>query len=223
MSFYVVIGTLFGARLGEAIFYQTPMQFVQDPMGIFRFWEPGLSSHGGVIGILLGLWIFCYRIRKKYPMITWIALLDLLSIPALLAGAFIRIGNFFNQEILGVPTKMPWGVIFGHPLDGSSVVARHPVQLYEALFYFVFFIVLWTLRSRLPRMFRLGKTSGLFFMGTFGFRFIIEFLKMPQSLLLSSSGSWHMGQILSIPMIAIGVILFFGYQNSFRARVVEGN
>jgi len=223
LSIYVVIGTLIGARLGELLFYQNLSQFVHDPLVLFRFWEGGLSSHGGVIGILVSLWLFSLQIRKKYPMVTWTASIDLLVIPALLAGGFIRIGNFFNQEILGTATAMPWGVIFGHPMDGSIGIARHPVQLYEALFYFVFCFVLWRCRTKFPTMFRLGKTSGLFFMGTFGFRFLIEFFKLSQSHLMSGQTFLDMGQILSIPMILVGAALFFGTQKSFRARPIEGN
>src|SRR5262249_5807403 len=136
VSFYVILGTIVGARLGDVLFYQSPAAYVQDPLGILRFWEGGLASHGAIIGILLSLWIFCVRIRKSYQMLTWIAMLDLLCIPGLLAGGFIRIGNFINQEILGTETLLPWGVVFGHPADGRAIVPRHPVQLYEALFYF---------------------------------------------------------------------------------------
>lgn len=221
--FYVIVGTILGARLGDVLFYQSPKEYVQDPLGIFRFWEGGLSSHGGIIGIMISLWVFCLRIRKKYPMLTWVAMLDLLSIPALLAGGFIRVGNFFNQEIIGKVTNVPWAVVFGRAADGISNVARHPVQLYEALFYFAFFIVLWSLRRNVPKMFRLGKTSGLFFMVTFAFRFIVEFVKTPQSELLRSDAVLNMGQILSIPMILLGAILFFfSNQNRLRSLSTKG-
>lgn len=223
ISIYIVIGTIIGARLGDVFFYQSPLDYQHDILGIFRFWEGGLSSHGGVIGILLSLWIFSVRYQKKYPMLTWVAILDLIAIPALLAGGFIRIGNFFNQEIVGTPTSLPWGVIFGAPADGGAVVARHPVQLYEALFYFAFFAVLWWLRTHVPKMYRLGKTSGLFFIGTFFFRFLIEFVKSPQSVLLQKGFILDMGQILSVPMILVGLILFFRDQSSLRARPVKGN
>lgn len=223
MSFYVIVGTLLGARLGDVLFYQSPIQYIDDPLGIFRFWEGGLSSHGGVIGILIGLWFFQLKIRKTHPMLTWVAMLDLLSIPALLAGGFIRIGNFFNQEILGLQSNLPWAIIFGHPADGSSVVARHPVQLYEALFYFTFFCVLWALRIKVPKMYRLGKTSGLFFIGTFCFRFLIEFVKLPQSVLVSSRAFLDMGQFLSIPLVLMGIILFFCEYHGVRTRSVKGH
>ena len=223
ISLYVVIGTILGARLGYVLFYQSPLEYREDLLGIFKFWEGGLSSHGGVIGILLSIWVFCVRFRKKYPMLTWVAMLDLLSIPALLAGGFIRVGNFFNQEIVGTATKVPWGVIFGHSADGGASIPRHPVQLYEALFYFVFFVVLWSLRKNVPKMYRLGKTSGLFFIGTFVFRFFIEFVKSPQSALLAKGSFLDMGQFLSIPLILVGILLFFCEQNGLRSRSVKGH
>jgi len=222
MSLYVIIGTLIGARLGDVLFYQSPLEFAQNPLGIFKFWEPGLSSHGGVIGILISLWVFSIRLRKTYPMLTWIAMLDLLSIPALLAGGFIRIGNFFNQEILGKATQLPWGIIFGHPADGSALIPRHPAQLYEALFYFAMCWVLFALRKRVPKMFRLGKTSGLFFISTFAFRFLIEYIKLPQSALLSGGGWLDMGQLLSIPMLILGLALFFSENYGLHARPLKG-
>jgi len=223
VSFYVILGTIIGARLGDILFYQSPALYANDPMGIFRFWEGGLSSHGGVIGILISLWILRLNIRKKYPMLTWVAMLDLLCIPALLAGGFIRIGNFFNQEIVGIATNVPWAILFKHPADGLTAVPRHAVQLYEAIFYFAFFMILRSLRRNVPKMFQIGKTSGLFFMGTFVFRFLIEFVKVKQSALVSSGAIIDMGQWLSLPMLFVGMILFFGNQDRLRTRLVKRN
>lgn len=222
VSFYFVVGAIVGARLGDVLFYQSPLSYQDNLLGIFKFWEGGLSSHGGVIGILISLWIFCVRHQKKYPMLTWVALIDLLSIPSLLGGGFIRIGNFFNQEIIGKATTVPWGVIFGNPVDGI-MGPRHPAQLYESLFYFVFAGILWYLRKTIPKMYRLGKTSGLFFIVTFSFRFIVEFFKSPQSALIHEGFLFDMGQILSVPMILVGLILFFRHQSGLRARTVKGN
>ncbi|MDN3506211.1 MAG: prolipoprotein diacylglyceryl transferase [Simkaniaceae bacterium] len=221
LCLYVIVGTIVGARLGDVIFYQSPADYINDFWGIFKFWEGGLSSHGGVIGILLSLWVFSTNYRKKYPMLTWVALLDLLVIPALLAGGFIRIGNFFNQEIVGTVTDLPWGVLFGSPADGGPLVPRHPVQLYEAIFYFAFFVILLSLRKNVPAMYRLGKTSGLFFIGTFSFRFLIEFVKSPQSALIAKGSVLDMGQWLSIPLILVGVLLMLCEQKGARARGVK--
>lgn len=223
VSFYVIIGTIVGARLGDVLFYQSPALYVHNPVEIIKFWEGGLSSHGGVIGIMVSIWVLCQRLKRTYPMITLVAMFDLLCIPALLAGAFIRIGNFFNQEIIGIPTTLPWAIIFGNPADGSPILPRHPAQLYEAFFYFTFFALLWTLRTKNPKVFLLGKTSGLFFMGTFIFRFLVEFAKAPQSALLKPGSIFDMGQLLSVPLILVGALLFFGYQNRLRARSVKGH
>ena len=221
VSFYVILGTVIGARLVDVLFYQSLARYANDPLGIFRFWEGGLSSHGGVIGILISLWVLRLKIKKKYPMLTWVAMLDLLCIPALLAGGFIRIGNFINQEIIGIATRVPWAIVFGHPADGGQVLPRHPVQLYEALFYFAFFVILWLLRKNVPKMYQIGKTSGLFFMGTFVFRFLIEFVKVKQSDLVSSSALFDMGQWLSLPMLVLGIILFFGGKNRLSSSSIK--
>lgn len=224
MCGYVVLGTLIGARLGDVFFYQNLKIYAHHWSGILKFWEGGLSSHGAIAGILISLFIFAVRLRKTTPMLTWIAMLDLLVIPGLIAGACIRLGNFFNQEILGTVTNLPWAVVFGHPADGSLPMARHPVQLYEALFYLSFFALLWTLRARVPKMFRLGKTSGLFFIVTFAFRFLIEFVKSPQSTLIAPGAMLDMGQWLSIPLIGVGIFLFFfSEQSSLRMRSVKNN
>lgn len=219
----MILGTIIGARLGDVLFYQSPATYVYNPLEIIKFWEGGLSSHGGVIGILIALFILCRRLKNRYPMLTWIAMLDLLCIPALLAGGFIRIGNFFNQEILGTATTLPWAIIFGNPADGSAVLPRHPAQLYEALFYFASFALLWMLRSKNDKIFLLGKTSGLFFIGTFVFRFLVEFVKAPQSALVAHASAIDMGQWLSIPMILLGIILFFGHQYRLRTRTIKGH
>jgi len=218
---YVVVGAIVGARLGDVLFYQDLSVYRNDFFGVFRFWEGGLSSHGGVMGILISLWIYCRVYRKKYQMLSWVTMLDLLSIPALLAGGFIRLGNFFNQEIVGKVTTFPLGVIFGHPADGGPIAPRHPVQLYEAVFYFAFFIILWSLRKNIPKMFRIGKTAGLFFMGMFSFRFVVEYVKSPQSVFISNESLLNMGQWLSIPMFLFGVFLFFREKKSLRPRSVK--
>lgn len=207
--FYIVIGTLLGARFGDVIFYQSLKQYVHDPLGVFRFWEGGLSSHGGIVGLFLAIGIFAFRTQKKYKMLTWIAMLDLLAIPGLLAGGFIRIGNFFNQEILGIPATVPWAIIFVHPADGSLVLPRHPVQLYEAFFYFGFFSILWLIRTKIPKMIQRGKTSGLCLIGVFVFRFFVEFFKVRQSILIDRHAFLSMGQMLSLPLIVFGLLLFF--------------
>ncbi len=210
---YVVMGTVIGARLGDVLFYQSWSDYVQDPLSIFKVWEGGLASHGGVLGILISLMILAKRTGRPF-----LYLLDLCVVPAGLAAAFIRVGNFFNQEILGLPTTLPWAVIFGHPADGSLSVPRHPVQLYEAVYYLAVFVLLFTLWKKTKVS--LGKSAGLFFSLVFTFRFFIEFLKEEQSLLLSGTSWLTMGQYLSLPLIVFGFLLV---KNFFAVDRVEGN
>lgn len=126
LTVYMVVATVIGARLGHFLFYERPRDYLNDPFEIFRVWEGGLASHGAVIGILLATFFFSHRIGKKEGL-DWLRTLDFVSVPTALAACFIRVGNFFNQEILGTPTDLPWAVVFGHPADHSSPVSRHPV------------------------------------------------------------------------------------------------
>lgn len=195
ITIYIVIGTVLGARIAHFLFYENPALYLSDPWAIFRIREGGLSSHGAAVGIILALYLFA-RKNKELPLSR---LLDFLAVPAAVAGGFIRIGNFINQEILGTFTQLPWGVLFGHPADGSAIVPRHPVQIYEALFYFAVALGLW---KKAPR----ERIFGLFLMLVFGFRFFIEFLKLEQSHIFSYT--FTMGQILSLPMIGVGLLFY---------------
>ena len=207
LTVYVVIGTIFGARLGHFLFYERPSDYLADPMEFFRFRNGGLASHGAIVGIIIAVLLFSYRMRKQYPDLTWLRLLDLIAIPTPLAGACIRIGNFFNQEILGTPSHLPWAVTFGHPIDGSLPIPRHPAQLYEAIWYFAVFLLLWRLSARPSFLLVRGKLVGLLLILVFTFRFFIEMLKPEQSHLLHSYLT--MGQILSIPAIVLGALFYF--------------
>lgn len=205
LTVYMVVGTIVGARLGHYLFYERPADYLRDPWGIFRIWEGGLASHGGVVGILIAVALFHLRIRKAEPLLTPLRLLDFLAVPAAFASCCIRLGNFVNQEILGKPTDLPWAVVFGHPADGGPVVPRHPVQLYEALFYLGVFFVLWRLSyQKLAE----GRLAGLLLVWVFTFRFFVEFLKEEQSRLIGDFGL-TMGQILSLPVIVVGVVLWW--------------
>lgn len=208
LTLYMILGTVIGARLGHFLFYERPDHYLRDPLEVFRIWEGGLASHGAAVGIVVAILIFSYRIRDLAPKLDWIRLLDFVSIPAALGGGCIRIGNFINQEILGTPTDVPWAVVFGHPADHSLPYPRHPVQIYEALFYFAVFVLLWKLSFSKKFLTARGKLIGVFLVLVFGFRFFIEFLKTEQSHLLAAS-SLNMGQILSIPAVLAGLYLYF--------------
>lgn len=193
---YIVLGTVIGARLGHCLFYN-PSYYLKNPFKILYIWEGGLASHGALIGIFVSLLLF----SKKYK-IKLLPLADLLASPASLTGGFIRIGNFFNSEILGSQTARPWAIIFSR-IDN---IPRHPTQLYEALFYFAVFYLL--LGTYLQSKFRnsSGRITGLYLALTFTFRFCIEFFKLPQSG-FENSMIVNMGQLLSLPLIAIGMYL----------------
>ncbi|MEN9654791.1 MAG: hypothetical protein RL235_903 [Chlamydiota bacterium] len=204
---YVVIATVVGAHLGHFVFYESPSEYLAHPEEIFDIWDgglKGLASHGALVAIPIAVFLFVRRYAKKEHVDT-LQILDLMSAPVALAGAFIRIGNFFNQEILGKPTSVPWAVTFGHPIDGSFPVPRHPVQLYEAAFYLVTFFVLWRLSACTEILCSRGRLMGLFLVLVFGFRIIAECFKEEQSQIFS--GFLTMGQLLSIPAVLVGLYL----------------
>lgn len=203
LAFAATLGAVIGARLFDLIFYQDWHALFGHPLNAIKVWEGGLASHGGVVGILIAVWLF----TRKYRELSWLRALDFLVPPAALAGACIRIGNFINQEILGRASTLPWAVVFGHPIDASAPIPRHPVQIYEALVYFALFGFLYTLLLRKAKIARQsGRLTGLFLLLAFGARFLLEFFKVEQSDYLA--GSWlTMGQILSIPLIGWGFFL----------------
>ena len=134
LTFYIVLATIVGARLGHFLFYESPSRYLKHPMEILQIREGGLASHGAVIAIILALILFARK--AKIEGLNWVKLLDLIAIPTAFVGCCIRIGNFINQEILGKESHLPWAVFFGHPADwNAAMVPRHPVQIYEALFY----------------------------------------------------------------------------------------
>lgn len=207
LALLVILGTVIGARLGHVFFYEWS-NYREHLLDIFKIWEGGLASHGAAVGILLALIIFVIWNRKSAPEMTFLVVLDAIVIPSALVGTFIRIGNFINQEILGKPTELPWGVIFKHPLNGGIPgIPLHPVQLYEAFFYLLVFGLLFWLWKRMPTKLGSGFFAGLFFLLIFGFRFFIEYLKLPQSTLIDESKLGNMGQLLSVPFIVVGIFL----------------
>jgi prolipoprotein diacylglyceryl transferase len=201
----LVIATVIGARLGHVFFYDWPI-YKAHPIDILKVWEGGLASHGAAVGILLGLAIFTILYRRKYKIVTFLATLDSVVVAAAFAGGCIRIGNFVNQEILGRPTDLPWGVLFLHPLEGPNDRAVHPVQLYESVFYFLVFGLLWILWKKTGEKIGQGLLTGLFLLLVFSFRFLVEFFKFPlggDSMFFGDVLS--MGQLLSIPFIILGL------------------
>lgn len=209
---YSIIGTVIGARLGDIIFYQNWHALLKDPFLFFKIWEGGLASHGGAIGVLIAFWLLFRKIRKEASQLSFLNFLDIVCIPILIVATLIRVGNFFNQEILGVCTTFPLAVIFAHPADGSFPCPRHPAQLYEAFCYlctFGFLVYLW---KKDPTFQRQGRIFGWFLVLVFGFRMLIECIKVEQSVWLQNS-SITMGQWLSIPFVLVGLFLLLKRNN----------
>jgi len=222
ITWFVTIGTLVGARLGEVFFYDWP-HYRDNLLDIFKIWEGGLSSHGGTIGIIIAILLFRKSIQKSFPEFTFLTILDCLCIPTALACGFIRIGNFFNQEIVGTPTDVPWAIIFGHPVFGKSPVPRHPVQLYEAAAYFTIFVIFYSLWKFQGKKLKEGFLIGSFFTLTFTSRFLLEFFKLPLSAMIDES-YLQTGQYLSIPFILGGVgILLYAYQKPRQLQTTSSS
>jgi len=194
---YMVAGTVLGARLGHCFFYE-PAWYLAHPAEIIMIWRGGLASHGGVIGILIALYFYC----RKRPDQNYLWVLDRIVIPTILTGAMIRIGNFFNSEILGVPTDLPWAVTFSQ----VDMLPRHPAQLYESLSYFCIWLLLFLLYRRWGEKTPPGGLLGLFFILVFGARFFIEFIKERHTD-LTADLPLSMGQMLSIPLVIAGIVL----------------
>jgi prolipoprotein diacylglyceryl transferase len=207
LLFYLLGGTIIGARFGHILFY-APGYYFSNPVEILMIQRGGLASHGGVIGVVFAIWLYC-RSREDQPFL-W--LMDRLAAPVALTGGLIRLGNFFNSEILGTPTDLPWGIVFERAArirEGIEAIPLHPVQLYESLSYVLIFGVLWRLYRRWGVETPRGLLIGMFFALIFGARIVLEFFKLRQihfeaALPLGMS----MGQLLSLPVVALGIWLW---------------
>jgi len=196
---YMILGTVIGARLGHCLFYD-PVYYISNPLRILKVWEGGLASHGAAIGILIALYLY----SKKRPDQPYLWLVDRIVITVALAGFFIRTGNFFNSEIIGVETSVPWAVIF----DRVDSLPRHAAQLYEAFAYLGIFFVLFQVYKKEGERTARGLLLGLFLILVFGFRFFVENLKENQ-VAFEEGMRRNMGQILSIPAVLVGIVLIF--------------
>jgi prolipoprotein diacylglyceryl transferase len=208
---WVVAGTVIGARLGHVFFYEWD-KYSQDPITILYIWQGGLASHGGTIGIILGVLLFSIITTKRSPLWTF----DRLVIPIALVGAMIRMGNLMNSEIYGHPTDLPWGFIFvrGHENIGLPC---HPTQIYEALCYLALFgLMMWMYWKKNAEA-RPGLIFGTFLTVLFGCRFLIEFVKNNQ-VAFENTMTLNMGQWLSVPFILVGI---FFIVRALRRPVVQ--
>ncbi len=213
LFFYCLFGILIGARLGHCIFYQ-PDYFLTSGKGIVEMFLPihfmadggwkftgyeGLASHGGTLGLMLALWLYV----KRTKLSIW-TVLDNIAIATGSTACFIRLGNLMNSEIIGKITDVPWAFIF----ERVDTMPRHPSQLYEAVAYAVLFAVMWVLHKRMADRIGTGWFFGLCLTAIFTFRFFIEFTKEIQEA-FEASLPLDMGQLLSIPFVAVGLYCMF--------------
>ena len=213
--FYMVFSTLIGARLGHVFFYEwnyyqnhileilLPIREIRGNSMLFGTIEGykfigyrGLASHGAVIGILIGIALY----QRQYKFRSWIWILDRLTIPATIGGAFVRLGNFYNSEIVGKFTNSSFGVVFQ---NNGERLPRHPAQLYEAFGYVILFFLLRSLYNQNKT--QKGFLLGVYFTGIFSIRFLVEYVKESQGgfekiLPMLSTGQW-----LSIPLVLFGI------------------
>jgi phosphatidylglycerol:prolipoprotein diacylglycerol transferase len=197
LLFYVALGVIFGGTIGYLIFYDTAV-LILDPLRVLRFWEPGRSFHGGLIGVIIAVFVYAKRHHRNFWVIT-----DFIAPSVPLAIATGRLGNFLNAELWGRITHVPWGMMF--PMAGS--LPRHPSQLYEfALEGIVLFFIL-TKFSKTKRP--IGAVSGLFLAGYGFFRFCVEFFREPDVDQGYFFGFLTKGQLLSFPMIVMGALMIY--------------
>jgi len=210
---YTVIGAIAGARLGHCLFYEwqllpEPVQFLgitfnygnhylSNPWEMLYVWRGGLASHGGAIGILIAMILFNKNVSKKG--INWI--FDRLLIGVTLCGAAIRFGNLMNSEIYGDITSLPWGFIF---VRTGETQPMHPTQIYEMLYCLITFAIMWWMYWKKEAYKQNGLLFGVFLIGVWGSRFVLEFIKLNQEA-FESNMPLNMGQWLSLPLIIWGI------------------
>ena len=210
---YSVLGIMIGARLGHVIFYQSEL-FREDFFSVFLPFKfsggfeftgfRGLASHGAAIGMIISMYIYNKKILKK--SVLWI--LDRVVIPCALGAIFIRIGNFFNSEMIGKPAgeDLPWAIIF----KDMDSIPRHPGQLYEAFGYIFVFLILFLLYWNTNKRQQEGFLVGLFLLLLIAVRVFVEQFKIEQ---VDGREDWilglNTGQVLSIPFILIGLYFMF--------------
>lgn len=196
--FYCALGVILGGRIGYMLFYDFS-GLLSEPLSLFKIWQGGMSFHGGLMGVVIALWLFARRHHK-----TWCEVADFAAPLVPLGLAAGRMGNFINGELWGRVTTMPWGMVFPE----AGVLPRHPSQLYEFLFEGVLlFVILWWFSAKKQPPF---AVAALFLLLYGLFRFVIEFFRQPDPQLgFVALGCLSQGQLLSIPMILIGAIALF--------------
>jgi phosphatidylglycerol:prolipoprotein diacylglycerol transferase len=203
---YMFFATIIGARLGHCLFYDFHYYFIEHPLEIFKIWEGGLASHGAIFTIIPVLYLF----MKKHAGYTYLWLLDRITWVIALAATFIRLGNFFNSEIVGLPTDGSWGVVF---MQNGETFPRIPIMLFESACYFFVFILLSNMYVSKNGKVRPGMMSAVFFLLMLIFRFICEFWKSD----FGDKVLWDLnsGQLLSIPFVLFGFwLMYYSFKKS---------
>ena len=221
LFFYCVIGITLGARLGHCIFYDWSYyqnHLIEMILPIRQFpgegWKwigyKGLASHGGTLGLIIALWLYCRKTKMHYMDV-----LDMIAVATPICACFIRLANLMNSEIIGKPADIPWAFVF----EQVDMLPRHPAQLYEAIAYFIFFLGMIYLYKKSDHGQKLhrGFFFGLCLTEIFVFRFFVEFLKENQ-VDFENTMTLNMGQWLSIPFVIIGIyfMLFYGKKTSYK-------
>ncbi|MGB0865642.1 MAG: prolipoprotein diacylglyceryl transferase [Granulosicoccaceae bacterium] len=211
LIFYCALGVVLGGRVGYTLFYNLPA-FFQDPLMIVRLWEGGMSFHGGILGVTVAMYLFARKTGHGFMTVA-----DRVALVTPIGLGAGRIGNFINSELWGRTTEVPWGVVFpnGGPLP------RHPSQLYEfALEGVVLFLVLALFTRRSPPA---GAIAALMVLLYGIFRFLVEFVRMPDEHLGFVAFGWMTrGQVLCLPMIAIGIVVLIWAYRRARAATELG-
>jgi len=194
--FYVALGVVLGGRIGYVLFYNFSA-FLAEPLLLFKVWQGGMSFHGGLLGVMAALWLFARKLKLRY-----FAVVDFVAPLVTIGLGAGRIGNFINGELWGRVSDVPWAMVF----PGAGPLPRHPTQLYEFFLEGVLlFTILWLYSSR-PRP--VMAVSGLFAICYATFRFLVEFVREPDAHIGYLAFGWlTMGQLLSLPLLVVGVVL----------------
>lgn len=219
---YMMLGIILGARLGHCLFYE-PEYYLANPIKILKIWEGGLASHGGVLGIIIAVWMYSKKVTKKGMLWTF----DRVMVPTGFTAGMIRLGNLMNHEIYGAVTDKPWGFRFidniNYWMHGAEPVftePSHPTQIYEAIIYFVIFAITMHMYWKTNSKDRPGLILGVGILLIFVARFFIEYIKNVQvesELAMRESTGLIIGQWLSIPFIIWGIWLIV---HAMKTKVV---